>query len=109
MGTAGVQGELWGAKASDWVDANEPAWRGVFDAVRDAASIGSSTRLLDIGCGAGGALVAAKERGAVVSGLDAAKNLVEIARRRLPGTSIDVGEMEELPFADEAFDVVTGI
>ena len=109
MGTAGVQGELWGAKASDWADANEPAWRGVFDAVLDAASVGSGTRFLDIGCGAGGALVSAKERGAVVSGLDASSNLVEIARRRLPNASIEVGEMEELPFGDEAFDVVAGI
>jgi SAM-dependent methyltransferase len=109
MGTAGVQGELWGAKASDWADANEPAWRGLFDAVLDAAGVGSGTRFLDIGCGAGGALAAAKERGALVSGLDASNNLVAIARRRLPGASIEVGEMEELPFADEAFDVVTGI
>jgi len=109
MGTAGVQGELWGAKAADWADANEPAWRGIFDAVLDAARVGTGTRLLDVGCGAGGALVAAKERGAVVSGLDASKNLVEIARQRLPSASIEVGEMEELPFGDEAFDVVTGI
>jgi SAM-dependent methyltransferase len=109
MGTAETQGELWGAKASDWADANEPAWRPVFDAVLDAAGVGQRTRLLDVGCGAGGALVAARDRGAVVCGLDASKNLAEIARRRLPGATIEVGEMEALPFADEAFDVVTGV
>jgi SAM-dependent methyltransferase len=109
MGTAETQGELWGAKASDWADANEPAWRPVFEAVLAAAGVGQRTRLLDVGCGAGGALVAARDRGAVVCGLDASKNLAEIARRRLPGASIEVGEMEALPFADEALDVVTGI
>ncbi len=45
----------------------------------------------------------------MVCGLDASKNLAEIARRRLPGATIEVGEMESLPFADETFDVVTGI
>jgi len=109
MGTAEAQGEIWGAKASDWANANEPAWRPVFDAVLDAARVGHGTRLLDVGCGAGGALVAARDRGADVYGLDASNNLAEIARRRLPGATIEVGEMEALPFADESFDVVTGI
>lgn len=109
MGTAEVQGALWGARSKDWVQANEPAWQPVYRVVLDRAGVGPGTRLLDIGCGAGGALVAAWQRGADVSGIDASEHLVAIARQRLPNASIEVGEMEELPFPGHAFDIVTGM
>lgn len=32
MGTAQVQGELWGAKARDWAEVQEPAWRHIYEA-----------------------------------------------------------------------------
>jgi hypothetical protein len=32
MGTAQIQGELWGAKAADWAELQEPAWKPVFEA-----------------------------------------------------------------------------
>lgn len=109
MGTAQVQGDIWGARAKDWADLNEPAWAPLFRAVLNRASIRPGIRLLDIGCGSGGALVIARDLGADVSGLDASENLAAIARDRLPGASIKIGEMEELPFDDEMFDVITGI
>jgi SAM-dependent methyltransferase len=109
MGTAEVQGALWGARAEDWAMVQEPAWRPIFAAALRHAGVGRGTRHLDIGCGAGGALIAARALGAEVAGLDASENFVTIARRQLPGAEIEVGEMEELPFEDERFDVVTGI
>ncbi|HVL55871.1 MAG TPA: class I SAM-dependent methyltransferase [Burkholderiaceae bacterium] len=109
MGTAQVQGELWGAQASDWARLQEPAWRPVFEAALDRAGVAPGCRLLDVGCGAGGALAIARERGASVSGLDASENLVAVARERLPGAPIEIGEMEALPFPDASFDIVTGI
>jgi SAM-dependent methyltransferase len=109
MGTAAVQGELWGAKARDWADIQEPAWTPVFAQALDLAGVTAGTRLLDVGCGAGGALVLARARGADVAGLDASEALVAIARARLPGARVEIGEMEALPFADEAFDIVTGL
>ncbi|WP_265519645.1 class I SAM-dependent methyltransferase [Nitratireductor luteus] len=109
MGTAQVQGELWGAKARDWAEVQEPAWRHIFEAAMAHAGVGPGTRLLDIGCGAGGALMIARKLGAEVAGLDGSENLVTIARERLPGSRIEVGEMEELPFDDQSFDIVTGI
>lgn len=107
MGTARAQGELWGARARDWAEVQEPTWRPVYEAVLAQARVASGTHVLDVGCGSGGALVVADELGAMVAGLDAAEALVEIARERLPAARIEVGEMEELPFADAAFDVVT--
>jgi hypothetical protein len=44
MGTAKIQGELWGAKARDWVELQEPAWRPVYEAVLARAGIASGCR-----------------------------------------------------------------
>jgi ubiquinone/menaquinone biosynthesis C-methylase UbiE len=109
IGSAVIQGDLWGVRARDWADLNEPAWRPVFEAALDLAEVTPGKRLLDIGCGAGGALVIARRRAAEVTGLDASANLAAIARERLPGARIEIGEMEDLQFADEAFDIVIGI
>ena len=109
MATAKELGELWGARAHDWARCGEPAWRDVFIAVLDQAQIAKGTRHLDIGCGAGAALLLSRDRGAIVSGFDAAENLAAIARGRLAGADIRVGDMAALPFADESFDAVTGI
>src|SRR6202041_2852479 len=62
----------------------------------------------DVGCGAGLFCALAAERGATVSGLDAAEGLLDVARSRTPSGDFRQGEMEELPFADGTFDVVTG-
>ena len=43
-----------------------------------------------------------------MSGLDAAEALLDVARKRTPSGDFRQGEMEELPFADGTFDVVTG-
>jgi SAM-dependent methyltransferase len=108
MGTASVQGDLWGAKAADWAELGEPVSRPAFEAVFARAGVGRGTRLLDAGCGAGTALHLAHSLGAEVAGLDASHALVQIARTRLPHARIEVGDLEELPFEDAAFDAVTG-
>lgn len=108
MGTAQIQGALWGARAREWADLQERAFEPMYEAAFDAADVGSGTSLLDVGCGAGLALMLARRRGAIVSGIDAALELVEIARSRCPDSDIRVGELEDLPFADGGFDVVAG-
>jgi SAM-dependent methyltransferase len=80
----------------------------LFRAVLERSGIAAGTRLLDVGCGAGRFVQLAAERGAVVSGLDAAPALVAIARERVPAADVRVGEMEDLPWPDASFDVVTG-
>jgi SAM-dependent methyltransferase len=50
----------------------------------------------------------AAKRGAHVAGLDAAETSIEIAREHTPEGDFRAGEMEELPWADNTFDVVTG-
>lgn len=66
--------------------------RPLYDSVLSRFGIGSSSRVLDAGCGAGGFLVLARGRGATVSGLDAAAELIAIARRRVFDADIRQGE-----------------
>jgi SAM-dependent methyltransferase len=107
MGSAPLQGALWGAAARDWAELAEPVQQPFFEAALDALEIGAGTRLLDAGCGSGLALVLASQRGAVVSGLDASPGLLEIARERLPEAELREGDLEALPFEDDSFDAVT--
>jgi SAM-dependent methyltransferase len=108
MGSATVQGQLWGARARDWAEVQEPASSELYPPVFDAAGVGDGTVLLDVGCGSGVAAAIARERGAKVSGIDAALQFVEIARERVPDGDFRVGELEALPYDDDSFDVVTG-
>jgi SAM-dependent methyltransferase len=107
MGTAEVQGTLWGAAAEDWAKLAEPSQIPFFEAALDALEIESGASLLDAGCGAGLALTLAAQRGAVVSGFDASAGLLAVARERLPGADLRQGDLEALPYADDSFDAVT--
>jgi SAM-dependent methyltransferase len=108
MGTGKEQAELWGPGARDWADYNEPMCTPFYEAVLDATGVAAGTKLLDVGCGGGFALLLAAKRGATVSGLDAAAPLLEIARERVPAASLIVGDLEDpLPYSEGAFDVVT--
>ena len=107
-GSAEVQGDLWGARARDWADFQEPRHLPLFEDAIGRTAIGGGTTVLDVGCGAGGFSRLAAAAGAEVAGLDAAAAFVEIARERVPGGRFDVGDIQFLPHADDSFDVVTG-
>jgi SAM-dependent methyltransferase len=104
-------GPLFGARATAWAE----TWEGsagwgtpVYEHVLDRAEIGEGTSVLDCGCGAGRFVGMAVERGARVAGIDASKELVEIAALRAPGAEFRAGDIEALPWDDDVFDVVTG-
>lgn len=103
-----VNGRLWGARAEDWANIQEGQFSPAYDAVFDACGLSAGSSCCDVGCGAGMAAVRAASRGAQVSGLDAAENLLAIARSRLPSGDFHLGDLEELPFSDAEFDLVTG-
>jgi SAM-dependent methyltransferase len=108
MGSAQMQGDLWGARARAWADLQEGSFRPLYETAFTAAKVGRGSCVLDVGCGAGLACQVAMSRVAKVSGLDAAPALVDIARDRCPGADIRVGEIEALPFEEQSFDVTTG-
>jgi SAM-dependent methyltransferase len=106
MGSASVQGHLWGRAAHDWAELQEPIALPLWEAMLDAAAVGPGTRLLDAGCGAGGASALAAGLDAQVNGLDAAEALLAIARARVPDGDFHLGDLEALPYGDETFDAV---
>jgi SAM-dependent methyltransferase len=106
--TAEANARLWGARAADWANIQEGTVRPVYEVVLERTHVTSGTRYLDVGCGAGMAAQMAAARGAQVAGIDAAEALLAIARQRTPEGDFRCGDMEELPFDDGRFDVVTG-
>jgi SAM-dependent methyltransferase len=106
--TSEINGRLWGARAEDWADIQEGVVRRVYESVFDRTGIKSGTRYLDVGCGAGMAAQIAASHGAHVTGIDAADGLLAIARARTPTGDFRQGDLEELPFQDQSFDLVTG-
>jgi SAM-dependent methyltransferase len=110
-GSAASQGALWGERANDWADVME-GWNGwgipLYRHVLSLAPLSEGSDVLDIGCGAGRFCRMAADRGARVTGLDATPALIDIARERVLGGDVRVGEMEELPWEDDSFDLVTG-
>jgi len=108
MGSATVNGSLWGSGAKDWSEIQERVHRPLYEHVFSSAMVKHGTAYFDIGCGSGMAIQMAAALGAQVSGLDASDELLAIARARTPGADLRSGEMEALPFADRSFDLTTG-
>ncbi len=107
-GSAIVNGELWGMRARDWAETMEVNNRPWFEAGLRAAKVGQGTAYLDVGCGSGLAAQIASNLKARVSGLDASAAMIAIAKERVPDGNFRVGEIEDLPYKDGTFDVVTG-
>jgi SAM-dependent methyltransferase len=109
MGSAAIQGPLWGACAEDWAQIQEQTTLPLLGAALDAAHVTTGTRLLDAGCGAGLASLLASLRGATASAIDASAFQLAIARRRLPDADIREADLEDLPFDDSSFDAVIAV
>ena len=106
--TGDINGKLWGTSHRDWAELQEPLVRNSYEAVFDRAGLARGQWYCDVGCGAGMAAQIASQRGARVTGLDASENLLEIARERVPEGNFRQGDIEDLPFENQTFDLVTG-
>ncbi|MEU9019493.1 class I SAM-dependent methyltransferase [Actinomadura sp. NPDC048394] len=73
----------------------------------DAVGAGSGVHLLDVGTGSGNVAAEACARGARVTAVDADPGMVELTAKAVPSAEVGVAELPVLPFADDAFDVVT--
>jgi SAM-dependent methyltransferase len=102
-------GEAWGSRANDWACLFEHYSFAALLPLSVRLGVGPGTNLLDIACGSGLAVRFAADAGAVVAGIDAATELVDIARERAPGADVRVGTMFELPWADATFDAAWAI
>jgi SAM-dependent methyltransferase len=104
-----VAGSAWGRRSRDWACLFEHYAIDVIEAIFRRVGVDEGTSVLDIACGSGLAIRYADAMGATTAGIDAAEPLVEIARDRAPDADVRVGNMFELPWADESFDAVTSI
>jgi SAM-dependent methyltransferase len=107
MLTKEVQGKLWSSAPGDWVKYLEPTFIPMYQAVLKRLQP-DEQMLLDAGCGSGLFLKMASAAGAWITGIDAAPGLLEISKKRLPDTTLLIGDLEAMPFGDETFDIVTG-
>src|SRR5690242_20304795 len=87
---------------------NEEQQRPNYEAVLARVQVGPARRVLDVGCATGVFLKMCAERGATVAGLDITPALVAHARRRVPAADLRVGDLQQLPYPDDTFDLVTG-
>lgn len=108
MQTKEVQGKLWSSAPADWVNYLEPAFIPMYEAVLAKIKLDEEKMLLDAGCGSGLFLSMAAATGASIHGFDAAPGLLEVAKKRLPATTLMIEDLEAIPFNAETFDVVTG-
>jgi SAM-dependent methyltransferase len=99
--------EGWGRKAADFATIAEPSNCREYVFVHSRLGVGQGDRLLDVACGSGLSIELARARGAACAGIDASHRLVDVARDRSPEADIQVGDMNQLPWADDSFDVVT--
>lgn len=101
----------------DWADGNysltarelEP----IAETVVDRAGVESGQRVLDVACGTGNAALAAARRGALATGVDQARGLLEVARSRAHEADLDVeflkGDAGDLRIAHGQFDVALSV
>jgi SAM-dependent methyltransferase len=99
--------EGWGRKAVDFATLSELGNCREYVALHQHLGVGSGDDLLDMACGSGLALELARARGATCAGIDASQRLAAVARDRNPGSDVRVGDMNNLPWDDDSFDVVT--
>ena len=106
----------------------DPAMAERFDALRFSGPIGrliadtqerqiagflaplEGRRILDVGTGTGRAAIALARRGAIVTGLDASAEMLQVAARRAQEANLGVtfvrGDAHRLDFPDRSFDAV---
>ena len=72
--------------------------------------ISPGMRVLDVACGTGNTAIPAARAGGLVTGVDIATNLLEQANKRAAAQHLEIrfqeGDAEQLPAADQAFDIV---
>jgi SAM-dependent methyltransferase len=96
----------WDRRAADYGDVMLPATGQAIAPMLESLGDVRGMRLLDIASGTGHFAAQAARRGADVTGIDLAANMVALARERVPAARFHEGDAEALPFEDELFDAV---
>lgn len=102
--TAEMQG--WDARAQHYDDITGQTTTRAIPTLLAMAETAPRTRLLDLCCGTGKAAGAAAALGAEAEGIDVSPRMVDVARRRFPGSAFDVGDAEAIPREPDQYDAV---
>jgi SAM-dependent methyltransferase len=81
----------------------------VWQRLAELAGIARDVAVLDVGCGDGGFCAYLAERRARVHGIDSDAARLARAHEVAPLADLRLGLMEELPWADGSFEVITGL
>ena len=77
------------------------------------AGVARGDRVVDVGCGTGNAALYAAERGALVTGVDPAERLLEVARERAVKRGVHAtfvrGDAASIPLPSESADIVLSV
>ncbi|MCL4305515.1 methyltransferase domain-containing protein [bacterium] len=109
MGSGERQASFWGPSARLWREKHEAYSLPLAEWVLERVLNGHAVHLLDAGCGSGGALELAAQRGARVTGTDVAREMLELCKERVPQGEFVVADSENLPFGDNTFDAVIAV
>ena len=99
--------EGWGRQAVQFATLTEPTNVREYVTVHHRLGVGAGDRLLDVACGSGLAVELATLRGASCAGIDASPRLIAVAKDRSPEADLRVGDMNNLPWDEGSFDLVT--
>jgi SAM-dependent methyltransferase len=102
------QAVMWGAGPFEVI---APSLLEMHEAIVAAAAAGDDDDWLDAGCGTGELAILATASGASITGCDLSPVLIETAKRQAAERGLEipfeVGDVENLPYDDASFDVVS--
>lgn len=102
-----LEHETWSAKASIYDSVFADVSSQAIDPLLDRLGNLRSKRLVDVACGTGHLVAAARQRGADCEGVDFAEPMVDAARANYPAECFRVADATHLPYEDASIDVVT--
>lgn len=89
MGSQEIQNKLWGRQTEDWANIQEQTGISGYEYALNQLELNEHIKLLDIGCGSGIFSDFARLKGISVTGIDACKNLIKLAKQRNPDVQPD--------------------
>ncbi len=95
--------QVYNKIADHFSDTRSFLWR---DLEPLASFVKNGDNVLDIGCGNGRLYQLFGDLSISFTGIDISEKLIEIAREKYENCKFEVGDMVELPFEDEKFDVI---
>lgn len=101
---AAYEQQGWDRNATAYDEIDLPATGQAFGPLLDSLRNLDGTSLLEIASGTGQLARLAIERGAQVTGVDVAANMIAVARENCPNATFQEDDAESLPFEDGAFD-----